>query len=455
MNIVVVGTSHGGYEAVKTALETYPDAKIKLFEQTDKVSFLSCGIQLYLEDAVQNIDYIHYATKEGYSDQGVDVYAHHQVTSLDPKAKSIHAINLDTQKASDVSYDKLVLTPGAVPRQLPFKGNDLENVYFLRGREWALKNKAKINDPNVNDVVVIGSGYIGIELVEAYVKAGKQVTAIDVADRILPTYLDKEFTDLLTADLIKRGINVQLGEKVQEIQGQNGKATAVATDKGVYPADLVVEAAGVVPNTEWLKGTIEQNPNGTIKVDRYQRTSAPDVFAAGDACMIDYSPNGEKMPIALATNARRQAVVAALNLEKPSVEMPSVSGTSALSLFDYKFATTGIKEATAAKSGLKNQSVFVEDYYRPSFVPDTEKIYMKLTYEVGTNRIVGGQLMSKHDITPAINTLSLAIQTKQTTQQLALADFFFQPEFDQQWNYLCELAKAAYRKANNIVPANL
>lgn len=455
MDIVIVGTSHAGYEAVKTVLETYPDARIKLFEQSEKVSFLSCGIQLYLEGAVQTIDSIHYATKEGYSDLGVDVYAHHKVTGFDPSSKTIHAVDLDHQKPVDVSYDKLILTPGAVPRRLPFKGNDLDNIYFLRGREWALKNKAKINDPTVSQVVVIGSGYIGIELVEAYVKAGKEVTVIDVSDRILPTYLDKAFTDILTADLESRGVHVRTGETVQEIRGENGKAAAVVTDKGTYPADLVAEAAGVVPNTDWLKGTVDLNPNGTIKVDGWQRTSIPDVFAAGDACMIGYLPNGQQMPIALATNARRQGVAAALNLEKPTLRIEGVSGTSALSLFDYKFATTGIKDATAEKSGLKTRSVFVVDDYRPSFVPNTEKVYMKLTYEVGTNRIVGGQLMSKHDITPAINTLSLAIQTRLTTQQLALADFFFQPEFDQQWNYLCQLGLAAYKQEKHIQSVTL
>lgn len=455
MNIVVVGTSHGGYEAVKTALETYPDAKIKLFEQSDKVSFLSCGIQLYLENAVQNINYIHYATIEGYNDQGVDVYSHHRVVGLDPENKTIHVINLDTQESYDESYDKLILTPGANPRQLPFKGNDLDNVYFLRGREWALKNKAKIDDPTVSNIVIIGSGYIGIELVEAYLQAGKHVTVIDVSDRILPTYLDKEFTDILTADLINHGIDVRTTENVQEIQGHDNRVTAVVTDKATYPADLVVEAAGVVPNTDWLKGSVDLNPNGTIVIDQYQQTSVPDVFAAGDACMIRYSPNGKEMSIALATNARRQGVAAVLNLEHPTIALQGVSGTSALSLFAYKFASTGIKEVTADRSGLNTQSVFVEDYYRPSFVPNTEKIYMKLTYEIGTNRIVGGQLMSKHDITPAINTLSLAIQTKQTTQQLAFADFFFQPEFDQQWNYLCELAQKAFKQANNIEPVTL
>ncbi|WP_223362488.1 FAD-dependent oxidoreductase [Sporolactobacillus terrae] len=455
LNIVVVGTSHGGYEAVKTVLENYPDAKVKLFEQSDKVSFLSCGIQLYLEGAVQDINYIHYATKEGYSDQGVDVYTRHQVTGLDPDQKTIHVKNLDTNETYDESYDKLILAPGATPRKLPFKGNDLDNVYFLRGREWALKSKAKIEDPSVTDVVVIGSGYIGIEVVEAYAKAGKKVTVIDVTDRILPTYLDHEFTDILTADLQKHGINVRTGEFVQEIQGRDGKASAVITDKGTYPADLVVEAAGVVPNTDWLKGTLELNSNGTIVVDAYQKTSAPDVFAAGDACMIRYNPTGKEMNIALATNARRQGVAAALNLEKPTFKIEGVSGTSALSLFDYKFATTGIKDATAAKSGLETSSVFVTDYYRPAFVPGTEKIYMKLTYEVGSNRIVGAQLLSKHDITAAINTLSLAIATKQTTQQLAFADFFFQPEFDQQWNYLCALAHAAYKQAKEIQPVAL
>ncbi len=446
MKVIIVGTSHGGFEAVKTVLETYPEAEIKLFEQGATVSFLSCGIELYLEGVVKDINQLHYATKESYEGKGVDVYVRHDVNGLDTKNKTVHVTDLDSGKSFFETYDKLILTPGAKPVDLPIKGNDLENLFFLRGRDWAAKTKAKIDDKEVKNVVVIGSGYIGIEVVEAFTKAGKSVTVIDVFDRVLNTYLDKEFTDILQTELEKNGVTVKTNETVTELVGQAGKVVKVVTDKGEYPADLVVEAAGVRPNTAWLKEALKLSPKGDILVDEYQQTSAPDVFAAGDACVVKYSPNDAHQYIALATNARRQGVVAAKNLLKAAVKFQAVSGTSGLRLFDYYFATSGVKDVSAKNSGIKTDSVFISELYRPAFMEENEKVYLKLNYEVGSNRIVGGQLLSKHDITPAINTISLAILKKVTIQELAFADFFFQPEFDQQWNYLNSVAKAAVKQ---------
>ena len=216
------------------------------------------------------------------------------------------------------------------------------------------------------------------------------------------------------------------------------KVSAVKTAQGEYAADLVVVAAGIKPNTSWLKGELAMYPNGIIKTDNFMRSSADDVFAVGDATLLKYNPGQTMLNVALATNARKQGRFAVKNLVAPLHPFPGVQGTSALPVFDYKFASSGLNETNAAKLGKKIHSVLVEDDFRMDFVPEKENahVWFKLTYDPKTKVILGGQILSKHDLTPYINVISLAIKTKQTIYDLAYGDFFFQPEFDKPWNIL-------------------
>mgnify|MGYP001749629328 FL=1 len=180
------------------------------------------------------------------------------------------------------------------------------------------------------------------------------------------------------------------------------------------------------------------------------KTSHPDVFAAGDSCAVNYNPNGGHAYIPLATNAVRMGALVGKNIAGDKVRYRGTQSTSGLHLFGWNIGSTGVNEGSAKHFGLDTRSVYVVDNYRPEFMPTNEKIYMKLVYEVGTNRIVGGQVMSKYDCTASANTLSLAIQNKMTIEDLAYVDFFFQPVFDRPWNYLNILAQAAVEQERKL-----
>lgn len=439
MKVIVVGSSHAGYEAVQTLLKDLPEAEIHLYEKGPTVSFLSCGIQSYLKDISNSLDELHYATESSYEEQGVKVHTNSEVTSVDPEAKTITVKTADGE--TETSYDRLVLTPGAKPFALPVDGTDLEHVYYLRGREWA--DQVKTRMASAKKAVVVGAGYIGIEVMEAFVKAGIETTVVDTLNRILPTYLDEEFTNVLKEDLEKRGVGVRTGEMVKEIVGKDGAVTKVITDKGEYEADTVVIAAGIRPATEWLKGIVNLDEKGMIEVDEYMQTSQADIYAAGDATKIPYTPTQAKAHIALATNARRQGIVAAKNIasEKPSMKMNSVQGTSGLALFDYYFAGTGVKAIDADQCEEELLSHYVEEKIRPDFMHDQENtIMMKVYYGKDSHIIKGAQLMSKQNIVASINTLAVVIEAEWTLEKLSRADFFFQPEYNRPWNYLNVLA---------------
>lgn len=447
MKVIILGSSHGGYEACNELLELYPHATIHWYEKGDFISFLSCGMQLYLEGIVKDVDTIRYSNEFEMSAKGINVFKSHEIKAIIPEQHVVEVLDLETNTVKRDTYDKLIISPGAIPRTLNVPGENLENVYYMRGRNWAKKIRAKIEDFSVRDVVVIGSGYIGIEAAQSFAKAGKNVTVIDITPTILPTYLDKEFTDVLQSEMERHNVRFLLNESVVRFEGL-AKLEAVVTNKSVVKSDLVVIAAGVKPNTDWLKGVLDLHPNGLIKTDEYMRTSAPDVFAVGDATLIKFNPANIEMNIALATNARKQGRYAVKNLVEPRHKFPGVQGSSALAVFEYKFASTGINEVFAKKLNMQIESVLVNDWYKMSFVPEElkDKVMFKLIFDKNTKVVLGAQIMSKHDLTANINAMSLAIFNRMTVDQLAYADFFFQPEFDNPWNVINTAAMIASRK---------
>lgn len=442
MKYIVVGTSHAGYEAVQTLLKADNDAEVVLFESGSTASFLSCGIQSYLEDISKSLDELHYANETSYKEQGVDIRLNTSVIAIDAEAKEVTTRNANGEESKE-SYDKLLLSPGGVPATIPNVDDQHENIFYLRGRNWADKVKNRMTD--AKKAVVVGAGYIGIEVAVAYAQAGIDVTIVDFVDSILPTYLDSEFTDVLTKHMEDKGITIKTGEGVKEFKtDDNNNVTAVVTDKATYEADTVVISVGVKPNTQWLDGTLNLDQRGFVEVDENMQTSAKDVYAAGDATAIPFAPTNDKAYIALATNARRQGVIMARHASgDDAAKMGRVNGTSGLAVFDYKFATTGIKDSNAKTYNGNVKSVYKEESIRPSFMHDEEKVLMKLHYDADNGRVLGAQLMSTYDILQSINTVSVAIEAEWTVDQLAQADFFFQPEFDRPWNFLNVLAQEA------------
>lgn len=447
MKVIVLGSSHGGFEAVNELLENYSNIEIQWYEKGDFISFLSCGMQLHLEGVVKDLDTIRYSSEDEMSKKGVKVFKQHQITKILPNEKQVEVLDIVKNETRKESYDKLIISPGAVPRTLNVPGEDLDNVFYMRGRAWAKKIRAKIEDANVKNVVVIGSGYIGLEAAQSFAMAKKQVTVLDITPTILPTYLDKEFTDVIQKEMEANNVSFGLSQKVVKFEKDNNSINVV-TDKTSYKTDLVIIAAGVQPNTDWLKGTLKLHPNGLIVTDEYMRTSEKDIFAVGDATLIKFNPLNKDMNIALATNARKQGRYAVKNLENATHKFPGVQGSSGLTVFSYKFASTGVNQNLANKENITVDSVLMNEDYKMSFVPANlkDKVMFKLVFDPKTHVVLGAQVMSKHDLTANMNAMSLAIQNKMTIEQLAYADFFFQPEFDNPWNIINAAALEALRK---------
>lgn len=447
MKVVVVGCTHAGTAAVKNILATHPEAEVTVFERNDNISFLSCGIALYVGGVVKDPAGLFYSNPEELASLGAEVNMEHDVTNVDTEGKKVTAKDLKTGEEKIVDYDKLVMTTGSWPIIPPIPGIDSKNVLLCKNYNQA--NKIIEEAKSAKKVVVVGGGYIGIELVEAFAESGKDVTLIDGLPRILNKYLDQPFTDLLEKELEDHGVKLALGENVSEfVADDNGAVKQVVTPSAQFDADMVILCVGFRPNTELLKGKVDMLPSGAIKVNDYMQSSDPDIFAAGDSTVVHYNPTHQDSYIPLATNAVRQGMLVGHNLTEQKMKYRGTQGTSGLYLFGWNIGSTGLTSEGAKMQGVDVNVTLIEDNYRPEFMPTTEKILMELVSEKGTNRIVGAQFISKYDITQSANTMSVVIQNEMTVEDLALQDFFFQPHFDRPWNYLNILAQAALEKIN-------
>lgn len=436
--IVIVGASHGGHQSIIESLNRYEDVDITLFEAGDFVSFMSCGMQLYLENKVTEVDDVRNFSENTFTEKNVHVLNNHLVTKINSDEKTV-TVEADG-KSENVAYDKLILSSGVNPKTLPVSGSDLENVFLMRGKDWATSIKSKLEDDSIKHVTIVGAGYIGIEAAEVSQKYDKKVTVIDHNKHVLGTYLDNQLSDIIKDELVSKGINLELGADITAFQG-NKKIESVKVNQKEIKSDLVIQAAGIKPNTEWLKGKVNLDDRGFIETDEYLRTNLPDVYAVGDATLTYSIPAQIKMPIALATVARREAryVIKHLFEKLPTESFKGVNGSSALSVFDYHFATTGLNEIGANKNNQKISSSYYKGKLRPSYVSESENnqdVYVELNYLPQTHQIVGGSVLSKADVTAHGNTLSLAISNKMTLEDLADSDFFFQPGFDRQWSLM-------------------
>ena len=442
MKIVVVGCTHAGTAAVVNLNELHPESEITIYEKNDNLSFLSCGIALNVGGVIKETKNLFYNSPENLAKMGVVTNMKHEVLNIDFENKTLKVKNLLNNEEFEDNYDKLVLTLGSWPIVPKFEGGDLDNILLCKNHDHAIEIIEK--SKNAKNVVIIGAGYIGVELVEAFEMQGKNVTLIDAEERIMAKYLDKEFTDIAEKEFVDRGVNLVLGEKVSKFEGENGKVTKVVTNNGSYEGDLVVLCIGFAPNTKLVQGKLDTLPNGAIIIDEYMRTSKEDVFAAGDCCVVKYNPAHDTRYIPLATNAVRMGTLVARNIVEPTLKYMGTQGTSGIKIYEKCIASTGLTEEVAkATTKMNVASVELTDNYRPEFMPTYLPATIKLVFDKDTRRIIGGQIISDIDLTQFMNTLSVVIQNEMTIEELAMTDFFFQPHFNKPWSLLNAVALKA------------
>ena len=440
--IVVVGANHAGTCAINTITGFNEGDEVVVFDQNSNISFLGCGMALWIGGQISKPDGLFYSNKEKLESQGAKVNMNSKVERIDFDKKFVCATLENGQKVEE-SYDKLILATGSLPIVPQIPGRDLENVQLVKLFQNAEEVIKKLENPYIKTIAVVGAGYIGVELAEAFERHNKKVIVVDIANTSLSSYYDPEFSALMDKNLSDHGIKLAFGETVKEIKG-NGKVEAIVTDKNEYQCDMVILAIGFRPNTELGKDYLETMSNGAYIVDETQQTSKKDVYAIGDCATVLFNSTGEKSYIALATNAVRSGIIAAYNACGKKLETIGVQGSNAISIYDLKLVSTGLSEQKAKQLGMDVLSTSFEDLQKATFIETTNpKVNIKIVYDAKTRVILGAQMASTYDMSMGIHMFSLAIQEKVTIDKLKLLDIFFLPHFNQPYNYITMAALSA------------
>ena len=453
--IVVVGANHAGTACINTMLDNFgSENEIVVFDQNSNISFLGCGMALWIGEQIDGAEGLFYSDKEKLEAKGAKVYMNSPVLSIDYDNKVVTA-EVEGKEHKE-SYDKLIFATGSTPILPPIEGVEivkgnrefkttLENVQFVKLYQNAEEviNKLADKSKHLERIAVVGGGYIGVELAEAFERLGKEVVLVDIVDTVLNGYYDKDFTQMMAKNLEDHNIRLALGQTVKAIEG-NGKVERLVTDKETFDVDMVVLAVGFRPNTALADGKIELFRNGAFLVDKKQETSIPGVYAVGDCATVYDNARKDTSYIALASNAVRTGIVGAYNACGHELEGIGVQGSNGISIYGLNMVSTGLTEEKAKRFGFNPAVVESTDLQKAAFMEDeNEDVTIKIVYDKDTRKVLGAQMVSRMDISMGIHMFSLAIQEGVTIDRLQLLDLFFLPHFNQPLSYIAKAAISA------------
>ncbi|WP_300393391.1 CoA-disulfide reductase [Fusobacterium sp.] len=439
MKIVIIGGVAAGMSAAAKASRLNKDAELVIYEKTDIVSWGACGLPYYVGNFYEDPNNMIARPVHKFLEAGMNIKIKHEVIKVDTEKKEITVKNLVTGEIFNDNYDKLMIATGAHAIMPPIKNLSTKGVYTLKDYSDGIILKEEMMKDENQEIIVVGAGYIGIEVVEAAKNLGKRnVRLIQLGDRVLMESFDKEITDVMEEEIRSHeGVNLHLEESVLEIIEENGKVKGVKTNKGEYNADLVVVATGVRPNTAFLKDTgIEMLPNGALVIDEHGKTSIDSIYSAGDCATVYHLVREENVFIPLATTANKIGRVVGENLAGVETVFKGTLGSAAVKVMDVEAGRTGLTEAEAVKKGINYKTVFVKDKNQTNYYPGQEDIFVKLIYNAETRVLLGAQIAGKKGAVLRVDALATAIYSKLTVDEIGMMDFCYAPPFARTWDVM-------------------
>lgn len=425
--IVIGGVAAGTKAAAKTRREK-PDWKIAIITRDDDVSYAGCGLPYFIGDIIQSRGQLVVRTPETLRlVHSIDVFTGHSVLSIDREKHTVSVQKTDSKEKLEFGYKKLLLATGASAMRPPIPGIDSKRIHTLRSVTDADAILAGM-DGKAGTAVVVGGGFIGIEVAENLKHRGWEVTVIEMLPQILPPF-DLEIALLMQKHLEKNGVRTVTGTCVQSFCEKDG-GVEVATSNGAFRADIVILSIGIKPNNGLACDSgLELGCRGTIRVDACGRTSDPDIFAAGDCASTFSVTSGNEAWSPMGSTANKQARAAALTLTGTESEFPGVLGTMIVKAFGFSAARTGVNEREARESKMNAVSVTVPSDDRAHYYPGSEKIAIKLTADAETGELLGCQTYGMGDVDKPLDAIAVAITMGATVHDVAHVDFAYAPPF--------------------------
>lgn len=436
MKVVIIGGVAAGMSAASKLKRNLKDqVDIIVYEKGGEVSYGACGIPFYISDHIKQGKELIARTAEEFSQSGIPIKTYHEVLSVDTDQKTVLVKNLHTGEKFTDSYDKLVIGSGAAVRHFPPFDKQYENLFEIRDVADGTRVKTALQNENNKNVVIVGAGFIGLEVSEACRRYGKEVTIVELADHILSSF-DEEVSEALEGELEKNGVVVKTGWKVTSLKEENGHITKAVIQKGdvqeELPVDILINSAGIAPATAFIQN-VEKAKNGAILVNERMETSVPDVYAAGDCSIMKSAITGEYMYAPLGTNANKQGRIIGDILGGVEPKPFKLIGSSALRLFGMDAAKVGLSEKEAKAKGLDYKAHAITGNSYASYY-GTEKLNIKLIYDRESRKLLGAETYGQGIVVPRANYYAIAIYSGLTVDEMGFMDLCYSPPFSGVWD---------------------
>jgi NADPH-dependent 2,4-dienoyl-CoA reductase/sulfur reductase-like enzyme len=448
IRLLVVGGDAGGMTAAAQARRrmTRDDLEIVVFERGDYTSYSACGIPYYVGGEVADLDDLIARTPEEHRRHGIDVQMRTEAVAIDLDARSVTVRDLRTSTDRVEPFDRLVIATGASPVRPPLPGIDAPGIHGVQtlGDGVALRDDLERIDATKARAVVVGAGYVGLELAEALHRRGVHVTIVEAGVEPMAT-CDSDMGALVADAIRGLGIELRTDTAVDAFAtGPDGRVSEVVVGNTTLPADIVVLGLGVRPNVALARAAgIEIGPTGGIATDDHMATSADGVWAAGDCVQCRHRVSGMPVTIALGTHANKQGVVVGQNVTGGDASFPGVVGTAVTKICNTEVARTGLDEREAREAGFDFSTTTVEQTTRAGYYPGAEKITVKVVVERKTNRLLGGQIVGREGAAKRIDVLATAIWNEMTVDEIAQLDLGYAPPFSSVWDPVQVAARKA------------
>ena len=437
--LVVIGGDAGGMAAATQARRLRPDLDIVALERGVRTSYSACGIPFLIGGEVDRLDDLVARTpqqlREGHR---IDVRLRHEAMAIDTAKREVEVRDHDHGRTFRLGFDHLMLGLGARPRRPSMPGIDLPHVHGVQTLDDGARLLETAERGHGRDVVIVGGGYIGLEIAEAFLRRGCTVTVVEAGDEVMGT-LDPDMGRLVSDAMRRHGVNVVTGAEVKEIT-----ETHVHTGDGEIACDIVVLGLGVVPNVELARDAeLAIGPSGAIRVDHRQHTNVENVWAAGDCSESLHLVSGQRVNIALGTHANKQARVAGINIGGGYATFPGVVGTAMTKICDTEVARTGLNEREATAAGFRFHAAKIEATTRASYYPGAQPITVKLLAERGSGRVLGGQIVGREGAAKRIDVIATSLHARFDVDEMLALDLSYAPPFAPVWDPILVAARRA------------
>lgn len=446
MEFVIIGGDAAGMSAASRAGRNRPDIRVTVLEMTRDVSYSACGMPYNIADPERGMDDLVVRSARVFREkQGIDVRTGHEVREIDPRARRVNGVD-PAGRPFSVPYDKLLIATGAAPVLPELPGVDLPGVLVLKSLEDGRKLKNALTGRPVKRAVILGMGYIALEMCEALAARGISVEMVKPRPGLLP-WMAKELSDKVREELAAHGVGIHDGRKVERIAEAPGGGLQVVCGDGAIPCDMVLAAVGVAPVSGIAEGAgLALGPGNAVAVDATLRTSDPDIYAAGDCADAFHVVTGGRVWIPLALRANRAGWAAADNVCGIESRLPGVAGTAVFKVFDLEVARTGLNAAEAGAAGFDPERAVIQTRSRAHAHPGASPIHVELVGDRGTGRLLGAQMVGREGCAHRINAAAVALHARMTVADFSQSDLAYAPPFGPVWDPLLTAANQLIKK---------